>query len=111
LLSIMKFGSFRIFYKTVQIDLIIASTKLEEEAMKRKKRLLFMGQSVFFPSAEDLILFKLIAARPKDILDAESIGIRQKNKLDKTYLRKWAKQLTKESENPRLIDEVRKFCK
>ncbi|MBU1917337.1 nucleotidyltransferase family protein, partial [bacterium] len=87
ILSIIKFGSFRIFYKKVQIDIIIASTSLEEEAVRRKKKVSFMGQSTCFLTAEDLVLFKVIAGRPKDVLDAESIAIRQKKKLDKKYLR------------------------
>lgn len=106
MLSIEHFGSFRFFYKKVQIDVILASTKLEEEAMKRKKKISFLGQPVFFCSPEDLILFKLIAGRQKDISDAESIAIRHKNKLNKVYLKKWAKNLFKESQSPRVLDEL-----
>ena len=45
---------------------------------------------VSFPTPEDLILFKLIPAREKDLLDAKGIIARHKGKLDLAYLRKWA---------------------
>jgi hypothetical protein len=109
ILSLTQFGSFRFFYKNVQIDVIIASTKLEDEAMKRKKKIKFLGQSIFCASPEDLILFKLIAGRPKDILDAESIRFRQIHKLDKRYLKYWAKKLSKESQSTRITDGVHRL--
>ena len=37
-------------------------------------------------SAEDLIVLKLFASRPLDLHDAEGVAIRQKNRLDWTYI-------------------------
>ncbi len=104
-----QFGTFRIFYKTVQIDMIMASTDLEKEALKRKKRVSFFNQKTSFPSAEDLILLKLIPGRPKDLLDAESIIIRQKDKLDLSYLEKWSRQICELSEDFRVINQLKKM--
>lgn len=104
-----QFGTFRIFYQSVQIDMIIASTDLEKEALGRKKRILFFKQKASFPSAEDLILLKLIPGRPKDLLDAESIVSRHKNKLDVSYLEKWARALGELAEDFRILNQLRKM--
>ena len=43
-------------------------------------------------SPEDLILLKLVAARPRDIADVMDICLAQ-GQLDEFYLRHWAKEL------------------
>lgn len=63
-----------------------------------------MGNS---PTAEDLILLKIIAGRPKDILDAQSIATKNKNKIDKKYLFNWAQKISDEMESMRVYNEVR----
>lgn len=107
--NVSRFGTFRLFFKKVQIDIIIASTDLEKMALKRKKRVNFFGQNTCFPSAEDLILLKLIAGRPKDILDVESVAIRQKGKLDVSYLENWAHRICEEAEDFRILKQLKKI--
>lgn len=105
----MQFGTFRLFYKKVQIDMIIASTELEKEALRRKKKILFFGQKTSFPSPEDLILLKLIPGRPKDLVDAESVAIRHKGKLDRSYLENWAQCLCEEAQDFRILNQLKKI--
>jgi hypothetical protein len=50
------------------------------------------GQQVSFVTAEDLILFKLIASRPRDLIDVEEILFTQGD-LDEAYMRRWAREL------------------
>jgi hypothetical protein len=52
-------------------------------------------------SAEDLILFKLVAARPRDLLDVQDVLFTQ-GELDEPYLRRWAGPLGVEAK----LDEV-----
>jgi hypothetical protein len=43
-------------------------------------------------SPEDLILLKVVAARPRDLGDIEDVLFAQSD-LDETYMRRWAKEL------------------
>lgn len=109
MLNVSQFGTFRLSYKTVQIDIIIASTELEREALRRKRRVDFFDLATSFPSPEDLVLLKLIPGRPKDLLDAESVVIRQKGKLDAAYLEKWARYICEESQDFRILNQLKKM--
>ena len=104
-------GVFKIFYGNYHLDFLIASTKLESESLKRKINVEIYGKAAFVPSKEDLLLLKVIPGRPKDIIDAESIGIKQKGKLDEKYLIEWAQELSDEAEDLRIYNEVRRILK
>lgn len=52
------------------------------------------GVPVPFASAEDLILHKLFAGRPRDIEDSEGVVLRKGADLDWAYLRRWAREFT-----------------
>ena len=109
--SIGQFGTCRIFYGDLQIDLILASTDLETSALKRRKRHALFGIKAWFPSPEDLILLKLIPGRAKDLIDAESVILRHKGKLDASYLEKWAKRIADEAEDFRVLHQLRRLLK
>jgi hypothetical protein len=47
------------------------------------------GRVVRLCSAEDLIIHKAVAGRPQDLVDVEGIVVRQRDRLDLTYLRGW----------------------
>jgi len=61
-----------------------------KEASWRAVQVRFMGRSVPIASAEDMVLFKIVAWRLQDVADALSIIARQRSRLDVPYLRKWA---------------------
>lgn len=104
-------GVFQINYGDFHIDFIIASTDLEREAFRRKKVIRLYNIEAFFPTPEDLILLKIISARTQDLLDAEKIGIRHKEKLDINYLEDWAKKLSDEAQDIRILDELHKLLR
>ena len=104
-----KFGTFRLSCDGVQVDMILASTVLEESALRRRKQAVLFGRKIFFPTAEDLVLLKLIPGRPKDLIDVESICIRNKGKLDTGYLRGWAQKICDESEDFRVLRQLKTF--
>lgn len=106
-----KTSIFQIDYEDYHVDLIIASIDLEKDAFKRKKAITMHGVKAFFPTAEDLILLKIIPGRPKDLIDAENIAIRQKGKLDIKYLTKWAQKLSDEMQNMRIYNTLQKLLK
>jgi hypothetical protein len=104
-------GVFKIFYKNYHLDFLISSTELEKSALKRRKKIRIFDRDVFVPSKEDLLLFKIISGRPKDLLDAESICDRQKGRLDINYLESWAQRLSDEAEDMRIYNTLEKFLK
>lgn len=106
-----KTGTFQIFLEEYHIDFIIASTDFEREAIKRKKIMNLYDIKGYFPTPEDLILFKIIPGRPIDISDIEKIGIRYSGKLDKKYLTDWARKLSGETEDSRIYNEVKRILK
>ncbi len=50
------------------------------------------GQPVSLVTAEDLILFKLIASRPRDLIEVQDVLFTQGD-LDEAYMLRWAQEL------------------
>ena len=109
--NVQNFGTFRMFVQDLQVDVILASTELEKSALERSRAVKLFGRSMQFPSPEDLILLKIIPGRAKDLMDAESIVLRHKNRLDADYLKKWAQKISDEAENYRVWQTLQKLLK
>ncbi|MEX1276538.1 MAG: nucleotidyltransferase [Bacteroidota bacterium] len=76
----------------VKVDVSAALSEFERKALERSRRMQYGSQSAIFCSAEDLILFKLVANRDRDRIDVKDIILRNREKLDVSYLRKTAQQ-------------------
>jgi predicted nucleotidyltransferase len=74
----------------IRVDFIFSTTDYEAQAVARATRVLLAGAQVPFATAEDLLIHKLFAGRPRDIEDAEGIVRRRGAQLDWTYLERWA---------------------
>jgi predicted nucleotidyltransferase len=92
-------GTFRLNRGHFHADMIIASTSLEESAFTRAQRIKLVNKIASFPSPEDLVLFKIVVGRDKDMLDARAIVIRHKMRLDRGYLKRWAQSISDEAED------------
>ena len=79
-------GTLRFRRGRFQLDLILASMPFEESAYQRAKKKKLFGRMLRFPAPEDLILFKVLAGREKDMLDASGIVRRHTGTLDMEYL-------------------------
>ncbi|OGB90004.1 hypothetical protein A2625_01510 [candidate division WOR-1 bacterium RIFCSPHIGHO2_01_FULL_53_15] len=73
-----------------RIDCWLPKTDFELKALDRRVKVKILGKTVFLPSVEDLILFKLLAGRAKDYEDLKWIIKRQINELDNKYLKFWS---------------------
>jgi hypothetical protein len=104
-------GTFKILKSGFHIDFIIPSTKFEREALKRKQRLKVYGIDAWFPTPEDLILFKIVPARHIDMADIEGIIARYPEGLDKNYLMNWAQRLSDEAQDMRIYNTLKKLLK
>jgi predicted nucleotidyltransferase len=73
------------------VDLQTAGTDYQRQAIDRSRReLLESGLAVYVLSVEDVIIHKLIAGRPRDIGDLQSI-LEVDRPLDEAYLDRWTR--------------------
>ena len=96
---IKQTGTFRFSMGIFHADVILASSEFESSVFKRRKKIKLAGKKAYFPSPEDLIILKIVVGREKDMLDAKSILIRHKNKLDRKYMEKWAQRISDEAQD------------
>jgi hypothetical protein len=54
-------------------------------------------------SAEDLIIHKAVAGRPQDIVDIETVVLRQGQRLDVDYIRQWLTEFSDLLANPDVL--------
>ncbi|MBM3891755.1 MAG: nucleotidyl transferase AbiEii/AbiGii toxin family protein [Verrucomicrobia bacterium] len=91
----------------VGLDVSLGGLPFEESAVARSSEFTFPpATSLRTCSAEDLIVMKAFAARPKDWLDVEGVIIRQTGKLDWTYIRRHLKPLVELKGAPELMAEL-----
>jgi predicted nucleotidyltransferase len=77
-----------------RIDLIFSSTEYEKEALKRVNKIKIGDTYVNYVSVEDLIIYKIISGRERDLEDLKTILIKNK-KIDEKYILKWLKEFEK----------------
>ncbi len=70
----------------IRIDLIFSFSEYEHIALKRVKRIPVGDANVRFASAEDIIIQKVIAGRPRDLEDVKLI-MAKNTELDIPYIR------------------------
>lgn len=90
-LPLVKFRGF-LGTNAVDIDLFLAETAFQTELLRRRRQEILDGQPIWIVTAEDLILLKLLAFRPRDIADIGDIRFTQGD-LDEDYLRHWAREI------------------
>lgn len=100
-------GTLRFRKGQFELDVILASLPFEDDARSRKHRL--FGRMVPLPTREDLILFKVLAGRDKDMVDAVGVARRHLARLDRRYLRESVQavcEVAEDLEPQRRLDEV-----
>lgn len=91
----------------VGLDIALAGLPFEELAVSRASLFTFPPDVPLRTcSAEDLIVLKAFADRPKDWLDIEGILIRQSDQLDWPYVRTQLAPLAELKEAPELMDKL-----
>ena len=74
----------------LRVDFIFSWTPYEQEALGRARPVLVQGYPIRFASPEDVIIHKMLAARPRNLEDVGSIP--RKQTLDLDYIRSWLSQ-------------------
>lgn len=76
----------------VDVDIFLAESDFQNSLISRRQPLDVDGLQCWVVSPEDLILLKLIANRPRDLIDVQDILFTQ-GSLDAGYLHHWAYEL------------------
>lgn len=77
----------------IRADIAIGLSGFEQQAIARATPALMGDITVPVVTAEDLILMKLLASRPRDLEDIDRIVLRHRQTLDWTYLLETGQQL------------------
>lgn len=78
----------------IRVDLIFSFSPYEQQAIQRARMITVGKIPVRFASAEDLVIHKLVAGRPRDIEDVRSIVLKNPG-LDADYVRRWLHEFEK----------------
>ena len=76
----------------VDVDIFLAESEFQQQMLSRRQPIETPGLKSWIVSAEDLVLLKLLANRPRDIADIGDVLFTQ-GQLDESYLRHWAREL------------------
>jgi len=93
----------------LRVDFVFSTTPYEAKAIERAIRVDVAGKSVPFASAEDLLLHKIFAGRPRDLEDAAGVVRRKGSELDWEYLRRWAERFAEIPGRERMPNEVERL--
>jgi hypothetical protein len=94
----------------VGLDIALGGLPFEESAVARSTLFTFPPDTPLRTcSAEDLVVFKAFADRPKDWVDVEGILIRQSPTMDWDYVRAQLAQLAELKEAPELVDKLERL--
>lgn len=97
----------------IRVDFIFSFTPYEAEAIKRAEKVTILDQGVCFASAEDIIIHKIFAGRPRDLEDVRSILLKNPG-VDVAYIRKWLKEFDASSDEKNFVgifEEILKTLK
>lgn len=91
----------------VGLDIALGGLLFEESAVERSSLFRFPPDVLLRTcSAEDLIVMKAFASRPRDWLDVEGIIIRQAGKLDWAYVLRHLQPLAELKDAPEIVDAL-----
>lgn len=95
--SVAGFPFFKVDFvhddRTIEIDIFISETDFQDSLIRRRREIETPVGTITFVSPEDLILLKLIASRPRDLIDVQEVFFTL-GQLDIAYLKEWASRLS-----------------
>jgi predicted nucleotidyltransferase len=85
----------------VDMDVSLAAFDFEQEVLDRATAYEFEpGIRLWTCSAEDLIIYKAVAGRPRDVGDIQTIVARQRLRLDVERIRRWLRLFAELKDDP-----------
>lgn len=89
----LRGAQLRLHRERTAIDLLRPRDAHDRQALRRRKRVKLSRMALWLIAPEDLILQKLKVGRPRDFEDSVTILERLRGKLDRAYLKRWARRL------------------
>lgn len=89
----------------IGVDISLGLLPLEIEAIERSVTHRLGDLSVKLPTPEDLIIFKAIAHRPRDLLDIQAVA-ENHPELDRKRIETWVKEFARLMESPELWEDI-----
>lgn len=89
----LRGSQLRLRYAGFTIDLLRPRDPHDRQALRRRRRRRLGGGYCWIVAPEDFVLQKLKVGRPRDLEDAQSVLERSRGRLDRPYLRRWARRL------------------
>lgn len=90
-----------------RIDFVFSSTEYEREAIGRSQMIHVGEHDVPFAAVEDLIIHKLLAARPRDLEDIRGIVRMRGDEVDWSYVERWVGAFSEAPGQERLTKHLR----
>jgi hypothetical protein len=91
-------GDFRCAFAGVRVDVFVSSIPFYDSVRSRIRRAPLEGRPAWFLSPEDLVVFKLLFFRTKDVLDVERLTAFLGAAMDRAYVRRWLVSLVGEED-------------
>jgi hypothetical protein len=88
----------------IDVDLFLSESPYQEEVLRRKCLADVEGRRFWIASAEDLVLLKLVAGRPRDLIDVADMLFTQ-SQLDLEYMERWAGELNVKEDLHRALNQ------
>jgi hypothetical protein len=92
----------------INVDISIGMLPFEHEAVERSIVHQVSELEIRLPTPEDLIIFKAVAHRTKDLQDIQDI-IKSQTKLDKGRIKYWVQEFARVLEMPEIWDNIAKW--
>lgn len=89
----------------INVDISLGVLPLEVEAVERSKVYQIGPLAIRLPTPEDLIIFKAVAHRPKDLLDIQAL-IESHPDLDGKRIERWVREFARLLEMPEVWDDI-----
>ncbi len=90
----------------IRVDFAFTFSPFERAAIARALRVEIGGYPVTYATAEDLIIHKLFAGRPRDIEDIRGVLARKQGQVDRQYLRHWIGQFAQLEGKAHLLTQL-----
>ena len=83
----------------IRVDLVFSDSPYERHAIERARKMLVGDVSVNVASAEDLVVHKMVASRPRDLEDVRGVLLKNPD-ADLAYIRRWLDEFEQALDEP-----------